>query len=229
RAGIPLWACNWIMWLNNRQPSDRPSSASEALEVFMQNDSAYISPEMSTGEPTPIVPVETVKRPKLFIPGAALEPVVVEEPKPGYPPKKTASLPRPLSPPQGSKPSVHNTTRAYQTPETSAPQPEPEPIAPAPAPVPPLYQPTPPQIPASTLSPPALSIPAVQSITPPAQIQAPSLATAVPTAAITRANIPVGSPTQKANATKPLIEEEIPTEQPFQSQKKPIPTSIKVV
>ncbi|MCE2960813.1 MAG: protein kinase domain-containing protein [Akkermansiaceae bacterium] len=229
RAGIPLWACNWIMWLINRQPSDRPSSAREALEVFMQNDSAYISPEMSTGEPTPIVPVETVKRPKLFIPGAALEPVVVEEPKPGYPPKKTASLPRPLSPPQGSKPSVHNTTRAYQTPETSAPQPEPEPIAPAPAPVPPLYQPTPPQIQASTLSPPALSIPAVQSITPPAQIQAPSLATAVPTAAITRANIPVGSPTQKANATKPLIEEEIPTEQPFQSQKKPIPTSIKVV
>jgi len=88
RAGIPLWACNWIMWLINRQPSDRPSSAREALEVFMQNDSAYISPEMSTGEPPPIVPVETVKRPKLFIPGAALEPVVVEEPKPGYPPKK---------------------------------------------------------------------------------------------------------------------------------------------
>ena len=226
RAGIPLWACNWIMWLINRQPSDRPSSAREALEVFMQNDSAYISPEMSTGEPTPIVPVETVKRPKLFIPGAALEPIVVEEPKPSYPPKKTASLPRPLSPPHGSKPSVHNTTRAYQTPETPAPQPEPEPIAPATAP--PLYQPTPPQIQAPTLSPPALSIPAVQSITPPAQIQAPSLAIAIPTAAITRANIPVGSPTQKANATKPLIEEEIPTEQPFQSQKKPIPTSIKV-
>jgi serine/threonine protein kinase len=231
RAGIPLWACNWVMWLINRQPSDRPSSAREALEVFMQNDSAYISPEMSTGEPTPIVPVETVKRPKLFIPGAALEPVVVEEPKPGYPPKKTATLPRPLSPPQGSKPSVHSTTRAYQTPEPPAPQPEP--VAPAPpappAPAPPLYQPAPPQIQAPSLSPPALSIPAVQAITPPAQIQAPSLAKAVPTAALTRANIPVGSPTQKANATKPLVEEEIPIEQPFQSQKKPIPTSTKVV
>jgi serine/threonine protein kinase/HEAT repeat protein len=223
RAGIPLWACNWVMWLINRQPSDRPSSAREALEIFMQNDSAYISPEMSTGEPTPIVPIETAKRPKLFIPGAALEPVVVEENKPNQQPKKTATLPKPLTPPQGSKPSVHSTTRTYQTPEAPATQSAP------PAPTPPLYQPAPPQIQSPSISPPALSLPVVQAIATPAQIQAPSLAKAVPTAALTRANISVGSPTQKANATKPLIEEEVPIEQTFQSQKKPIPTTIKVV
>ncbi len=228
RAGIPLWACNWIMWLINRQPSDRPDSARDALHIFMQNDSAYISPEMSTGEPTPKAPTEQSKRPKLFIPGSAPAPEIIEEPKPAHLNKKTATISKPLTPPQGSKPSVHSTTRTYQTPE-----PKPEPIAPSP----PAYEPAPPQIQAPALTPPALSPPALSS--PPAHVphvlvnpipyQAPPIARATPalTSQLNRPNI--GSPTQKATATKPLVEEEYPTAEPYITPKKTIPNSIKVV
>ena len=31
RADIPIWACDWIMWMLNRLPGDRPESAREAL------------------------------------------------------------------------------------------------------------------------------------------------------------------------------------------------------
>ncbi|MES2982116.1 MAG: serine/threonine-protein kinase, partial [Verrucomicrobiota bacterium] len=169
RGGIPLWACNWIMWLINRQPSDRPESARDALHVFMQNDSAYIAPEMSTGEPTPVAPTEQPKRPKLFIPGAAPTPELVPEPKPGRSPKKTASVSKPLTPPQGSKPSVHGSAQVYQSPEPPAPEPEPQvqPEPQPPAPEPPVLQ---------APAPPALQIPA------PPQIQPPSLARPTPTA-----------------------------------------------
>ncbi len=234
RAGIPLWACNWIMWLINRQPSDRPDSARDALHVFMQNDSAYISPEMSTGEPTPKALPEQSKRPKLFIPGSAPTPEIIEEPKPGQIPKKTATIPKPLTPPQGSKPSVHSTTRTYQAPQ---PEPEPEPIAPSP----PVYEPAPPQIQAPVLSPPVLSPPILsappalsppplaQALVNPIQNQAPALARATP-ALTSQLNKPhIGSPTQKATATKPLVEEEYPTEQPYIAPKKTISNSVKVV
>lgn len=161
RAGIPIWACDWIMWLINRQPSDRPESAREALHVFMQNDSAWISPQLSTGEPTPVVKPETSRRPKLFIPGAAPEPEIVEQPNPNQPPKKTASASRPLSPPHGSKASVHITTQSYEvapTPATTpAPEPQPEPIAYT---APPAYEtPAPPQLITPQAAPPQLITP----------------------------------------------------------------------
>jgi hypothetical protein len=50
RADIPLWACNWVMWLINRYPDDRPASAREALSCFFQNDKET-SPIMSRGAP----------------------------------------------------------------------------------------------------------------------------------------------------------------------------------
>jgi serine/threonine protein kinase len=121
RAGIPLWVCNWIMWLINRQPADRPASARDALLVFMQNDSASSSPEMSLGKPASAVQPGAANRGKLLIPGAAPAP----EPSPtDQRPIKTASTPKALAPPQGSKPSIHHQTQAHQI---SAPEPEPEP------------------------------------------------------------------------------------------------------
>lgn len=36
RAGVPLWLCEWVMWLINRHPQDRPESAREALTFFMK-------------------------------------------------------------------------------------------------------------------------------------------------------------------------------------------------
>ncbi len=123
RAGIPLWACTWIMWLINRQPSDRPSSARDALHLFMQNDSAYLSPELSIGAPTPVVPKSSASK-KPMMRGAVQKQEVVQETKPTQL-VKTASVSKPLVPPAGSKPSVHLSPHAYQNPEPVAPTPEP--------------------------------------------------------------------------------------------------------
>ncbi|MEY3394055.1 MAG: hypothetical protein RL346_291, partial [Verrucomicrobiota bacterium] len=96
REGIPLWACNWIMWLINRHPADRPASAAEALEVFIANDRAYQTPELSTGQAAPTTPSPEPRRPKLLIPGAP--PEIIEPPKPAAH-TKTASAPKELRPP----------------------------------------------------------------------------------------------------------------------------------
>ncbi len=40
---IPTWACQWIMWLINRDPEHRPHSAREALANFLENDSLAVS------------------------------------------------------------------------------------------------------------------------------------------------------------------------------------------
>lgn len=133
REGIPVWACEWIMWHINRQPSDRPESAREALKYFVEND-AHASPPLSTGAPVPSV--EQPKRPRLVIPGASPTPEVVKDLVPTQP-VKTAAAPLALTPPAGSKPSVHTTSQVVQsappketpTPESSEeipPSPEPE-------------------------------------------------------------------------------------------------------
>lgn len=111
RDGIPLWACDWIMWHINRLPSDRPEDARQALQNFVEND-AHPDPEVSMGTPAPAV--EKPKRPKLLVPGGAPVPEVVPEPSPTQP-MKTAAAPKALAPPQGSKPSVHTTAQILHT------------------------------------------------------------------------------------------------------------------
>ena len=109
REGIPLWACDWIMWHINRQPSDRPESAREALRYFMEND-AVPSPQLSTGLPAPVV---EEKRPRLVIPGAQTP--EVRKDTVSIQPMKTAAAPIALTPPAGSKPSVHTTAQVTQS------------------------------------------------------------------------------------------------------------------
>lgn len=107
REGIPLWICEWIMWNLNRLPSDRPESARQALQVFLQNDRAP-QPALSTGT------LGTAKRPPFT--SRALGPKSIQLSRPGTPKAstqlhtlspKTKTAPQPLLPPEGSKPSVH--------------------------------------------------------------------------------------------------------------------------
>lgn len=133
REGIPLWACDWIMWHINRKPSDRPSSARESLRVFVENDE-QASPPLSTGLPA-VAPAQP-KRPRLVIPGSAPVPDLIAE-VPSTQPLKTASMPKPLSPPVGSKPSVHTTGQVLQSAAQEDAQATPE-AAPAEPPVPTL-------------------------------------------------------------------------------------------
>ncbi len=126
RGGIPIWACDWIMWQINRYPQDRPESAREALSLFLQNDRIPDAP-MSTGvPPKPVGP----PRPRIHIPGSS--PALQGAPATaGVPPTQslakaklvqtsqvttvgnqraiTQTAPQPLAPPEGFKPSVHTT------------------------------------------------------------------------------------------------------------------------
>ncbi len=124
RGGLPLWACDWIMWQINRYPQDRPESAREALSLFLQND-RIPDPKMSTGvPPAPAGP----PRPRIHIPGSSPAPQGSPA-TPAVPPTQslakakmvqtsqvttvgnqraiTQTAPQPLAPPEGYKPSVH--------------------------------------------------------------------------------------------------------------------------
>ena len=133
REGIPLWVCDWIMWHLNRQPEDRPESARQSLQIFVENDTAHTEPELSLGIPAEEAEADAPKRPKLLIPGSAPVPEVVKEPTPTQR-LKTASAPKALEPPKGSKPSIHTGSQVVKSePETPEAPPEPEtPAEPAP-------------------------------------------------------------------------------------------------
>jgi serine/threonine protein kinase len=107
RAGIPMWACEWVMWHINRFPEDRPESARDALSVFLKNDrSSHSTVSLGFAKPAAGPP-----RPRLVVPGSGppkeAAPAVAQ-PNPS-PADGGASRPAPqaLAPPEGFKPSVH--------------------------------------------------------------------------------------------------------------------------
>jgi len=108
RPDLPRWVCDWVMWHMNRYPDDRPDSAREALQVFVQNDKF---PPVEAPAPAPAAAPAQSGRPRLLIPGAEpLVPDVVPErkPEPSGPVQiSTKTAPQPLIPPTG-KPSVHS-------------------------------------------------------------------------------------------------------------------------
>lgn len=121
RSEIPLWACDWIMWQINRMPADRPANARECLHIFLQNDKNP-TPTLSLGKatpppptapkarpagqtPTPKGPTRKIIDPRLAPPGYVQPPE--SEPEPIPPPPLTTTVPKPLLPPEGSKPSIH--------------------------------------------------------------------------------------------------------------------------
>jgi len=135
RADIPIWVCDWVMWLINRMPADRPESAREALQVFFLNDKNP-NPALSLGKAPPLVPVGP--RARLATPDKRL----VVDPRtapPGYvasvpktPPDELESplipqapqvitAPQPLLPPEGSKPSIY--TASHEIPDVLPPVP----------------------------------------------------------------------------------------------------------
>lgn len=113
REGIPIWACEWIMWQINRLPQDRPESAREALSIFLKNDRIPNS-AMSLGIPKP---APGPPRPRLVIPGSAPPTKAVAQAKLVQTSHVTTlakegaaithTAPQALAPPEGFKPSVH--------------------------------------------------------------------------------------------------------------------------
>lgn len=115
RAGIPLWACDWIMWHMNRNPEDRPESAREGLSLLLQND-RIPNAAMSLGVPkTPVAPVGPPRPRRNTVPMTATEAlthakmvqtsmVSTAANESGI---STQTAPQPLAPPEGFKPSVH--------------------------------------------------------------------------------------------------------------------------
>ena len=120
RSEIPLWACDWIMWHINRYPQDRPDSSRDALSVFLKNDRVP-NPAVSTGMPRPVA---GPPRPRLAIPGSAPPPQgngpatqalakakLVQTSQVATLASEAATIsqtvPQPLAPPEGFKPSVH--------------------------------------------------------------------------------------------------------------------------
>jgi len=80
RPDVPEWACDWVMWHINRNSSDRPASANEALEIFVKNEQNPPAPSttMSEDSPQPNQAKETTTpdtsgRPKLVFPGMNTE------------------------------------------------------------------------------------------------------------------------------------------------------------
>jgi serine/threonine protein kinase len=41
RSDIPLWVCDWVMWMISRHPNDRPPTMREALSIFELNEEYY--------------------------------------------------------------------------------------------------------------------------------------------------------------------------------------------
>ena len=122
RDDIPLWACDWIMWHLNRQPTDRPESAREALHLFLQNDKTP-NPPLSQGKPPAAVRSRPMPRRVGTVAPQATQPTA---PTPEAPRK--AITPQPLLPPEGSKPSIYiaptptEKTAAIATPEVAKPE-----------------------------------------------------------------------------------------------------------
>lgn len=120
RSDIPLWACEWVMWHLNRLPRDRPASARQALAVFLQNDKVP-DPTVSLGRPQ----AGLAGHPRLIRPG-------LPAPDPTGPltrsAAKTKSAPQPLTPPEGSKPSVHIPPHVEGPEPLIPPQPVPVPL-----------------------------------------------------------------------------------------------------
>jgi len=115
RPDLPRWVCDWVMWHMNRYPDDRPESAKDALQVFIQNDKY---PPVEAPPPAPDPPQSG--RPRLLIPGAEpLVPAVIPEQAP-EPTENlrivTKTAPQPLIPPTG-KPNIHS-TRQVEVEET---------------------------------------------------------------------------------------------------------------
>lgn len=127
RAGIPLWACDWIMWHMNRNPEDRPESARESLSLLLQND-RISNTTMSLGVPkTPVGPTGP-PRPRMRNAGpmtaqgsatprsgsatealthAKMVQTSMVSTAANEPGVSTQTAPQPLAPPEGFKPSVH--------------------------------------------------------------------------------------------------------------------------
>ncbi len=198
RADIPIWACEWIMWMINRQPDDRPASARECLSVFLQNDKNP-DPTMSLGT-APQEPNQP-KRPRLIIPGAQPQaPAQTAAPAATQPAETQPEAPK-IQKPQLVVP---GTTPAVETPPVATqPEIQPEPAAAATQPEP---QPEPEPEPAAAATQPETTAPSTSTsqqikLT---TIRKPKVETAPAPAAVVPDTPVADSPTPTKSAPRPL-------------------------
>jgi serine/threonine protein kinase len=125
RPDLPQWICDWIMWHINRMPDDRPDNARRALQNFIQNENA---PPPPAPKAKPHVGPPLAKRPGMAPQTANRIHTAPLQGTPAQP--KTQSAPKPLTPPEGSKPSVH--TSEIFIPENLPARPAPVPTGPVP-------------------------------------------------------------------------------------------------
>ena len=169
RPDLPAWLCDWIMWHINRQPDDRPGDARRSLHVFLQNENAPPPPPPKEKPAGPKPPA--VKRPGA---PAAIRihtgPVKAAAP----PAAKTQSAPKPLTPPEGFKPSVH--TSSVFVGDTLVPAPDTSP----PPPVPTTSMVTVKAVPTARMAPAAQASPAARTAPAPQRGPGPRTSTYVP-------------------------------------------------
>ncbi len=237
RPDLPRWVADWVMWHINRLPEHRPSSAREALALFIQSEKNI-----------PTMPVEhTFNATHQGHAGSV---------SPASPPTSLTSAlritaPQPILPPEEfGKPSVHSDSQPLSptgefTKDSSAPVPEVAPSQPVAVVAPPPLPPPPPQlappppandaaikprarliIPSSKPTDPpqepiptATAIPVATAILTPVSVSAtptapPPLATAPPPLAQEPpAAIPVAAPIMRVakNTSAPAIARPVPT------------------
>ncbi len=89
RPDLPPWMVNWVMWLMNRRPDERPLNAKQALDFFQQQDAAGAAgpPMAFPGYGMPPMPYAMPGYPPVY------------PPQPGYaPPLQPAYAPVPPPP-----------------------------------------------------------------------------------------------------------------------------------
>ena len=119
RSDIPIWVCEWIMWLINRIPSDRPNTARDALKVFLQNDKT-LHPAMRSAHARATTASGPRPRPAstLLSPRLVAAPTDRENADAIFPSSVKITAPQPLVPPEGAEPSIYE---AAQDPAATAP------------------------------------------------------------------------------------------------------------
>lgn len=113
REGLPIWACDWIMWHINRNAADRPDSPRDSLKVFLENDKQTVR-NFSKGQNK-----NPNQKTRVLITQHRANSQEISSTKST---QKIQSVTEPLalSPPPGSKPSVHTTDQSLLSKNTTS-------------------------------------------------------------------------------------------------------------
>jgi serine/threonine protein kinase len=182
RPDLPSWVCDWVMWHIAREMADRPASARDALQHFLQMEQGIDgAPEVRTAPQFVFSEDQQIRTPLPATPPTTAV-VAHHSATPTTGVVMTKTTPQPLAPPKGRKPSIHTTSHVT----TSNPLPDQPEKQPAPNEAT-AQNPEPAQTPTPASSPPpgariSLRNPTAQPLPPPPAKPAPPATVALPTA-----------------------------------------------